>query len=144
MLIYVLWCGPIQKVISAHKIREQGCMLLGSPSGRNFAWMTGRRPCSWISSPVCVSEGARQNSLGSSALRRTWDTVQHYAAIREMENISKGPTFGDFVTIHTEGSMQDNTVARLQSTRVQTPISPHVMYWVIVSLWTVKIFPAQH
>jgi hypothetical protein len=41
-----------------------------------------------------------------------------------MENISKGPTFGDSVTIHTEGSMQDITVARLQSTRVQTPLSP--------------------
>ncbi len=27
---------------------------------------------------------------------------------------------GDFVTILTEGSMQDVTVARLQSTRVQT------------------------
>ncbi len=41
--------------------------------------------------------------------------------IREMENISRGPTFGDFVTIRTEASMQDVTVARLQSTRVQTP-----------------------
>ncbi len=28
-----------------------------------------------------------------------------------MENISRGPIFGDFVTILTEGSMQDNTVA---------------------------------
>jgi hypothetical protein len=37
-----------------------------------------------------------------------------------MENISRGPTFGDFVTILTEGSMKDNSVARLQSTRVQT------------------------
>jgi hypothetical protein len=43
---------------------------------------------------------------------------------REMKNISRGPTFGDFVTICTEGSMQDNRVARLQSTRVQTPLSP--------------------
>jgi hypothetical protein len=40
---------------------------------------------------------------------------------REMENISRGPTFGDFVTIRTEASMQDITVARLQ---VQTPLSP--------------------
>ncbi len=40
---------------------------------------------------------------------------------REMEKISRGPTFGDFVTIIT---MQDNTVARLQSTKVQTPLSP--------------------
>ncbi len=45
---------------------------------------------------------------------------------REMENISRGPTFafGAFVTILTEGSMQNNTVARLQSTRVKTPFSP--------------------
>jgi hypothetical protein len=43
---------------------------------------------------------------------------------REMENISRDPTFGDFVTIRTERSMQDVTVARLQSTRVQTPFSP--------------------
>ncbi len=43
---------------------------------------------------------------------------------REMENISRGPTFGDFATIHKERSMQDITVAGLQSTRVQTPLSP--------------------
>ncbi len=42
---------------------------------------------------------------------------------REMENINSRPTFGDFVTIHTEASMQDIPVARLQSTRVQTPLS---------------------
>jgi hypothetical protein len=43
----------------------------------------------------------------------------------EMENISRGPspTFGDFVTVRTERSMQDVTVARLQNTRVQTPLS---------------------
>ncbi len=37
---------------------------------------------------------------------------------------SVGPTFGDFVTIRTEASMQNITVARLQSSRVQTPLSP--------------------
>ncbi len=42
---------------------------------------------------------------------------------REMENLSGGPTFGDFATILTEGSMQDVTIARLLSTRVQTPLS---------------------
>jgi hypothetical protein len=42
---------------------------------------------------------------------------------REMENISRGPPFGNFVTIFTEGSMQNNAVARLQSSRVQTPLS---------------------
>jgi hypothetical protein len=43
---------------------------------------------------------------------------------REIENISRGPTTEDFVTIRTEGSVQGITVARLQSTRVQTPLSP--------------------
>jgi hypothetical protein len=68
------------------------------------------------------------------------------AKLRETENISGGLTFGDFVTILTEGSMQDNTVARLQSTRVHTPLSPllNVMYCVRVSLRTVKIFFAQN
>jgi hypothetical protein len=32
----------------------------------------------------------------------------------DMENISRGPTIGDFVTILTERSMQDVTVARSQ------------------------------
>jgi hypothetical protein len=40
---------------------------------------------------------------------------------REMENISRGPTFGDFVTIRKEGSMQHVTVARLQSTYSSPP-----------------------
>jgi hypothetical protein len=43
---------------------------------------------------------------------------------REMENISRGPTFGDFVTIRTDGSMQDVTVARILSTLLQTPLFP--------------------
>jgi hypothetical protein len=44
-----------------------------------------------------------------------------------------------------EGSMQDVTVARLQSKRVQTPLSPlYKMYCVRVSLMKVKIFLAQH
>jgi hypothetical protein len=50
---------------------------------------------------------------------------------REMENTSRGPTFGDFDTIRKEGSVQNVTVARLQSTgtvpvptRVQPPLSP--------------------
>jgi hypothetical protein len=50
-----------------------------------------------------------------------------YLQQREMKDIRRGHTSGDFVTIHsphTEGSMQDNTVARLQSTRVQTPLYP--------------------
>jgi hypothetical protein len=32
-------------------------------------------------------------------------------------------TFGDFITIRTEASMKDITVARLQNTGVQTPFS---------------------
>jgi hypothetical protein len=39
-----------------------------------------------------------------------------------MENIIRGYTFGDFVTILTEGSMQDAKVVRQLSTRV--PLSP--------------------
>jgi hypothetical protein len=43
---------------------------------------------------------------------------------REMENISRGPTFGDFVTIRTEGSMQDITgVTSLQEYRLPSPLS---------------------
>ena len=49
-----------------------------------------------------------------------------------MENISRGPTFEDFVTIRTEASMQDVTVARLQSTRVQTPLALHPLFNVMV------------
>jgi hypothetical protein len=81
------------------------------------------------------------NSLRSVVLQGVrWFTT---GVPREMENISKGPTFGDFVTIRTEASMQDATVARLQSTRVQTPYLPtlfNAMYCVRVSLWTVTVF----
>jgi hypothetical protein len=41
---------------------------------------------------------------------------------RDMENISTGPTFGDFVTVLSEGTMQDITVARVQE-YIQTPLS---------------------
>jgi hypothetical protein len=62
-----------------------------------------------------------------------------------MKNISRGPTVRDFVTILTEGPMHDVTIARLQSTRVDSPLPPllNVMYFVRVSLRTVKIFLAQ-
>ncbi len=43
---------------------------------------------------------------------------------REMENISRVPTLGNFVTIRTEASMQDVTFARLQSPRVRLPSPP--------------------
>jgi hypothetical protein len=41
-----------------------------------------------------------------------------------MENISRGTTFGDFVTILTEGSMLNVTVARLEYKSIETPLSP--------------------
>jgi hypothetical protein len=47
---------------------------------------------------------------------------QKYVKQRE-EKISRGPTFGDFVTILTERSMQDNAVVRLQS-KGKTPLPP--------------------
>jgi hypothetical protein len=55
------------------------------------------------------------------SMRRSSDG---FGGAGEMEDISRGSTLEDFVTILTEGSMQDNTVARIQSTRVQTPLSP--------------------
>ncbi len=42
----------------------------------------------------------------------------------QRDKISRGPIFGDFVTILTDRSMQDITVVRLQSTRVQTRLFP--------------------
>jgi hypothetical protein len=64
----------------------------------------------------------------------------------EIWRVCRGPTFEDLVTIRTEASMQDVTVARLESTRVKTLLSPsfNVMYCVRVSLWTVEIFLEQH
>jgi hypothetical protein len=66
-----------------------------------------------------------------------------------MEDISRDPTLGDFFTILTKGSMQDNMVARLQTTEYKSAdfsFSPllNVMHCVRVSLRTVKIFLAQH
>jgi hypothetical protein len=50
----------------------------------------------------------------------SWDCLTF---LIEMENIIRGPTFGHLFTFRTEGSMQDITVTRLQSTRAQTPLS---------------------
>jgi hypothetical protein len=44
---------------------------------------------------------------------------KNYYTRRDLEYISRCPTFGDFVTILTETSMEDVTVARQKSTRVQ-------------------------
>jgi hypothetical protein len=61
-----------------------------------------------------------------------------------MVNISRGPTFGDFVTILTEGSMQDNMVARLQYKRKYSPLLLLLnVHCERVSLRTDKLFLAQ-
>ena len=51
---------------------------------------------------------------------------------------------GDFVTFRTEGSMQDITATRLQSTDSPLLSLLNLMYCERVSLWIVKIFLAQH
>jgi hypothetical protein len=43
----------------------------------------------------------------------TGQPVSYVFPPREMKNISRGPTFGDFVAISTEALMQDVTAARL-------------------------------
>ncbi len=57
---------------------------------------------------------------------------QMCAITAEMENISRGPTFGDFVTIRIEASMQDVPAARLGTEYKSTdsPLQPllNVMY----------------
>jgi hypothetical protein len=78
----------------------------------------GCQPPYWQSqrgAPPCTS--AEQLAMLGEQIKET----------REMENISRGlevPAAGYFVTIRTEASIQDVTVARLQSTRLQTPLSP--------------------
>jgi hypothetical protein len=62
--------------------------------------------------------------------RMIWLLAHHLPSpsTREVENISGGPILRDFVTILAEGSMQ---AARLQSTRVQTPLSPSIKFNVL-------------
>jgi len=57
----------------------------------------------------------------TSHLRGGWFVQTHCGlAVNQRDGeyicISRGPIFGDFVTILIEGSMQDTMVARLQST----------------------------
>ncbi len=87
------------------------------------------RPCP-VSPPIsrCSPQGPGLCSCVSLWRPWTWSKSGKYRScllgqIREMENISRGPIFGDFVNIRTEGSMQDVMVARPRSTRVQTPLS---------------------
>jgi hypothetical protein len=85
-----------------------------------------------------VVGGGRGGGRLPRALGLQAHTLQAYTVhTREMENISRDPTFGDFVTILTEGSVQDIT---------NSPLPPllNVTYCVRVSLRTVKIFLAQH
>jgi hypothetical protein len=63
--------------------------------------------------------GAEQLLLDTHSLK----VPGTFVLTRETENISTGPNFGDFVTIRTEGSMQDITFTRLKSTRVRTSLS---------------------
>ncbi len=67
---------------------------------------------------MCISGDGQRLEWGGSFLLT--NSIQSSVDTREMVNLSRGPTLGDFVTILTEGSMQDVTVARLQSTRVPT------------------------
>jgi hypothetical protein len=63
---------------------------------------------------VIHGQMAPADSLGNVSTKYAYlDFVPMWCAGREMENISRGTTFGDFVTIRTEGSMQDVTVARV-------------------------------
>jgi hypothetical protein len=59
----------------------------------------------------CKGEFVKTNNSGMLC---SVDTLRCMVGTREMENVSRDPTFGDFVTIRTEGSMKDVTVARLQ------------------------------
>jgi hypothetical protein len=62
---------------------------------------------------------------------------------REMENKSRGPTFGDFVTIRVDAGLYSCKTTENKS-RLHSPNLLNVMYCVKVSLWTVKIFLAQY
>ncbi len=64
--------------------------------------------------------GHTKNELETSKSRQVWN-IMKISLTREKQKISRGPTFVDFVTILTEGSMRDNT-----GTRVQTPLSPSI------------------
>ncbi len=79
-----------------------------------------------------------------SLMYAAFGSTQFLFLPREMENISRGPTFKDFVTIRTEASMQDVTVARLQSKRLPSP--PSFIYNLLRESLSVdsQIFLAQH
>jgi hypothetical protein len=65
-------------------------------------------------------------SYSKKAPKIMFNHFQNFITSREMKNISGGSTLKYFVTILTEGSMQDNTVKILRITSVQTPFSPYI------------------
>jgi hypothetical protein len=65
----------------------------------------------------------------------------HYT--REMENISRGPPLGNFVTIRTEGSMRNITIASTEYKSTESPLL-NVMYCVRVSLWIVNKYSLRN
>jgi hypothetical protein len=78
--------------------------------------MTGVMYHSWVSSfmQIAGNFGRGVGGLGGdghTGCRGLWEGGACSGKSREMENISRCPTFGNFVTIRTESSMQDVTVA---------------------------------
>jgi hypothetical protein len=74
-----------------------------------------------------------------------WPTLLDGA--REIENISRDPTFGDFCHYPHRGvdaGRHGFKNTEYKSTDTTLPPLLNVMYCVRVSLWTVKIFLAQH
>jgi hypothetical protein len=73
-----------------------------------------------VPEPECITVPLRQKvAVPAIPVPQHWSTFAKNNPHREIENISRG----GIVTIRTERSMQDVMVARLQSTRVQTPPS---------------------
>ncbi len=62
----------------------------------------------YVSAPV-IEYLTRDPELGVTVAAAIKVPATEYILVptREMENISRGPIFGDFVTIRTEASMQD-------------------------------------
>jgi hypothetical protein len=81
--------------------------------------------------------GHRRPQLHLAATKRNLGTARWRIQVQRSHLLG-------FVTIRTEASMQDITVARLQTTRLPSPTLLNVMYCVRVPLWSVKIFLTQH
>jgi hypothetical protein len=65
------------------------------------------------------------------SMKTACKNYQGSGAAREMENISRGPTFGDFVTILTERSMQDVMVERSRVIFMAIAITRKIVYGTI-------------